>query len=30
MFFGNPGGLVQVGDRVTVVIGDFKADLTVK
>jgi hypothetical protein len=30
MFFGNPGGLVKVGDRVTVVIGEFRADLTVE
>jgi hypothetical protein len=30
MFFGNPGGLVQTGDFVSVVIGDFRADLTVE
>ncbi len=26
MFFGNHGGLVQSGDKVTVVIGDFRAE----
>lgn len=26
MFFGNPNKFVKAGDRVTVVIGDFKAD----
>ena len=26
MFFANPGKLVQAGDKVTVVIGDFKAE----
>jgi len=30
MFFGNPGGLVQSGDQVSVVIGDFRADLSVE
>jgi hypothetical protein len=26
MFFGNPGGLVKAGNKVTVVIGDFRAE----
>ncbi len=30
MAFGNPWGFVQQGDRVTVVIGDFRADLVVQ
>jgi hypothetical protein len=31
MFFGNAGKLVKPGDKVTVVIGDFRAeDLIVK
>jgi len=31
MFFGNPGGFVQAGDKVTVAIGDFRvADLLVQ
>ena len=31
MFFGNPGKFVKAGNKVTVVIGDFKAEnLTVK
>jgi hypothetical protein len=30
MFFGNPGGLVRTGDQVTVVIGEFRADMKVE
>jgi hypothetical protein len=30
MFFANPGGLVQAGDRVSLSIGEFHADLTVE
>jgi len=26
MFFGNPGGFVKSGDKVTIIIGGFKAD----
>ena len=26
MFFGNPGGFIKSGDKVTIIIGDFKAD----
>lgn len=26
MFFGNPGGFVKSGDKVTIIIGDFQAD----
>jgi len=30
MFFENPGALVKPGDRVSVVIGDFRADMLVE
>ena len=31
MLFGNPGRMVKVGDKVTVVVGEFKAEqLTVR